>query len=112
MDTLRNIPTEEHRQAMVDFHKLMSETSVDASFGERFLVDLSKFFGRKFTDEEVAGLYVLFLKNAIYLIVCQALPVFLQVVKNKDTKFLQTLSSYLTIVTPDELPADELGKRN
>lgn len=113
-DILRDIPSEEHRQALVEFHQQMS-TTVSASapsFAGRFVADLSTFLGKDFTIDEQLSLYVLFLKHAIYMIVCQALPVFLHVVKSKDLDFIRQLSHYLPIITPDELPRAKLDPRN
>ena len=113
-DVLRSIPSEEHRQVLVDFHLQMSTAVSDGrtSFASRFADDLAKFLGKEFTADERLTLYVLFLKHAIYLLMCQAIPVFLQVVKTKDMGFMRAFAQYLPVITPDELPRAKLEARN
>ena len=113
-DILRNIPSEDHRQALIDFHLQMSVTvgNTGASFAPRFIDDLSKFLEKDFTVDEQLALYVLFLKHAIYMIMCQAIPVFLHILKSRDMAFIRQLASYLPIITPDDLPLAKLESRN
>ncbi len=113
-DILRSIPSEEHRQVLVDFHLQMSAAVGEehASFTGRFVEDLSRFLGKEFTADEQLSLYVLFLKHAIYLLMCQAIPVFLQVIKAKDMDFVRAFARYLPAITPDELPRAKLEARN